>query len=234
DSVYDGAFAKNGRAWESVELAGAAIYVGGMNSNLSKTFAAMAALQRVTGEEVVAIHNATSGPAFDYLEIAGDLMKVGASKAAQTLAATIVSELLAHDEPIKLAGHSQGTLIISRAIELARDELVKGGMPDVQQMLGRLFVRTFAGTAFDYPDGPRYQHFRNDVDPCPATRRTSSATSAPAILQGLGSLAHGQLPSTPKLGKGAVLVEFHDDAKGTPYSKHRLATYLAHVTPLIG
>ncbi|HEY4220445.1 MAG TPA: hypothetical protein VGO62_03865, partial [Myxococcota bacterium] len=48
DSVYDGAFAKDGRAWESVELAGATIYVGGMNSNLSKTFGAMAALQRAT------------------------------------------------------------------------------------------------------------------------------------------------------------------------------------------
>jgi hypothetical protein len=72
-------------------------------------------------------------------------------------------------------------------------------------------VDTFGGAAWAYPDGPRYRHDVNLVDPVPQT-----------FGQGLARQLGLSRP-----GRGAELVTFT-----APHPFHALSTYLQHRRPL--
>lgn len=187
---------------------GRMVFVNGIMNNLGDQMKAMQGLADVTGAEVVGLHNATSGSVRDVLEAAGQKAGVSVPPAVKNTARIVLDEL-AKPGPVKLAGHSQGGLILSQALGLVRDTLKKEGMPpdELAKTLARIEVTTFGSAATTYPDGPKYTHVLNELDP----------------------VARGATAAGYQSGKGAKMVWFKDEAKasGDPvFGPHLLTTYL--------
>src|SRR4030095_119201 len=68
---------------------------------------------------------------------------------------------------VNLVGHSQGALIISRALGDVRNRLrIERNLsgPQIESLLGNVTVTTFGGASGHYPNGPQYYHYINRGD----------------------------------------------------------------------
>ena len=93
-------------------------------------------------------------------------------------------------DTVLLRGGSQGPVLMSRALQQVRQELAKRfhTQDEINQAMAALRVETHGSTARGFPDGPRYVHYINLLDPA---------------SQAFGVLAPGSHP-----GKHAVVVIF--------------------------
>ena len=112
-----------------------------------------------TGARVIGLHNATEGMARDMGQVFTDKLGKGPNPAVDALVGLLRTELKA-GRPVHLAGHSQGALIVARALAIVRPELT-------EQQLKLVTVETFGGAAGNYIDGPKYTHYMNRFDPAP-------------------------------------------------------------------
>lgn len=187
---------------------GRVLFVNGIMNNLGDQMKAMQGLADVTNAEVIGMHNATGGSVRDVLEAAGQKLGLRTPSVVKNTARIILDEL-AWNGPVRLAGHSQGGLILSQALSLVQETLKKEGhSPDeIAKAMARIEVTTFGSAATSYPDGPKYTHVLNELDP---------------VAKGATALGY-------KAGKGAKMVWFKDEAKssGDPvFGPHLLTTYL--------
>jgi hypothetical protein len=172
-----------------------------------------------TGLNVIGIHNATDGFAGDILQSGADKIDRGDNKAVVAVRDLIVKELSqGHD--LHLVGHSQGGLVIARAIKDAVPELQSQlhlTRDQAVQLLGKLKVEDFGSAASNYQDGPKYVHYINDQDPVP-------------MNFGLG----GRLPDT-RDGAGGKLhyisgtpFNLFDPSTWNRFRNHDLGMYIDH------
>lgn len=140
----------------------------------------------------------------------------------RTLVTQILLALDQHQE-VYVRGGSQGTVIISAALKQVHQILSEGlfhTQIEAERAMRRIAVETNASITFIYPDGPRYVHYVNILDP----------------TQVLGVLNPNSHP-----GKSAVIVLFK--AVVTPFeeqyknlmpkgifflSRHGQSAYLSH------
>ena len=161
----------NGRAVQD-----SVVFVNGIGTSSQGELSEMQSLAN-TGLEVYGIHNATDGGAADVLQSAGDETDIGQNKAVDSVRELIVNQL-SSGQSLHLVGHSQGGLIIERAIRDAIPELKqKTGLNDQQvtQLLGNLKVEDFGTAGHQYPAGPKYVHYVADGDPVPNSLGITSA-----------------------------------------------------------
>lgn len=90
-------------------------------------------------------------------------------------------------DTVLLRGGSEGTLLIDQALRVALQTLRKQGK-NASQAMASLRVETHGSVVRNFPDGPRYVHYANLLDPISSTA---------------GVLATGSHP-----GKSAVIVVF--------------------------
>lgn len=121
-----------------------------------------------TGCAVVGVHNATEGFAADLLECVLNKLDRGDTPAIDTTARAIALAL-EDDKPVRVIGHSQGALIVARALQIVDDALRTSGLSDaeVKDVLSRVSVETYGGASQSYVDGPRYTHVINKADLVP-------------------------------------------------------------------
>jgi hypothetical protein len=145
------------------------LYVNGVGNTKDTQAHSMQQIADTTGAKVIGVHNATEGHVTDLFQAVKDKLDKGTNPAVDTMADTIYSELKA-GRGIHVMGHSQGGLILSRALEDVGNRLrIEDGMSqaDVEKMLGQVKVETFGAAAMRYPDGPQYVHYVNDKDLVP-------------------------------------------------------------------
>lgn len=144
-------------------------FVNGINTDISKQMGDMKRIAEKLGCRVVGIHNATAGHARDLAECVGDKLGLGDNPAVQTVKELLSQGLRAGIE-VSMLGHSQGALILSRAVnELQADDRLQGlGQKELQEKYSQVEIQTAAGAAYTYPEGPRYHHLVNNYDPIPA------------------------------------------------------------------
>lgn len=121
-----------------------------------------------TGASVVGVHNATEGMTRDLLECVMNKLDRGDTPAIDTLA-RFVAVALEKEEPVRVVGHSQGALIVARALQIVADALTSAGLTadETKAVLGRVSVETYGGASQSYVDGPRYTHVVNKADLVP-------------------------------------------------------------------
>lgn len=148
-----------------------------------------------SGREVVGIRNASGGMMRDLGQCITDKLDMGKNPAVDTAKRAIL-EAIESGTPLHLFGHSQGALILSRALfDVRNSMLLEKGMSgdEVERALSKLSITTLGGAAASYPDGPKYVHYINNYDMVP--------------------LASGLSSSSTTAGKGATIHRFSEFAK---------------------
>jgi hypothetical protein len=194
------------------------LYVNGIGNTKDGQAGSLQQIADTTGAKVVGIHNATEGMVADLAQCVKDKLDKGTNPAVDTMADTVYAELKA-GRSVHVLGHSQGGLILSRALnDVAQRLRVEDGLSqaDAEKLLSRVNVETFGAAAGHYPDGPNYVHYINDQDKVPT-------------LFGLGD-GDSPLDFARHAGKGAVVRHFEH---GSGFSgTHTLSTaYLPYRVP---
>lgn len=194
------------------------LYVNGIQTNKEGQSNSLQAIADTTGAKVIGIHNATEGFVSDLAQCVKDKLDKGTNPAVDTMADTVYAELKA-GRSVHVMGHSQGGLILSRALnDVAQRLRLEDGLSkaDTEKLLSRVSVETFGAAACRYPDGPAYVHYVNDKDKVPT-------------LFGLGD-GDSPLDFARHAGKGAVVRHFEH---GSGFSgTHTLSTaYLPYRVP---
>jgi hypothetical protein len=144
------------------------VYVNGILNTVDVQANFMSRLADASGSAVFGIHNATQGIVSDVWQSLKDKLDLGRNPAVETLANYVYSQIATGNQmPVNLVGHSQGALIISRALNDVRNRLrIERGLSaqDVESRLNNVTVTTFGGASGHYPDGPRYFHYINRGD----------------------------------------------------------------------
>lgn len=184
------------------------LYVNGIGDTKDAQFNSLQQIADTTGAKIVGVHNATEGMARDLLQCVNDKLDKGTNPAVDTMADTLYSELKA-GRSVHVMGHSQGGLILSRALgDVANRLRVEDGLSqaDTEKLLGQVKVETFGAAAGKYPDGPAYVHYVNNKD----------------LVPGMFGLGDGDSPLDflRDAGRGAVVrrYDYGDGMSGT----HRL------------
>jgi hypothetical protein len=172
---------------------GLIIYVNGIRTSKEGQATSLQNIANKTGAAVLGVHNSTESTFKDLVQSLGDKLNLGTNPAVDNIASKVYDSLK-KGEPVHLFGHSQGALILSRALGDVRKRLLaEDGLSTTQanQLLSNVKVETFGGAAASYPDGPKYVHYVNTADPVPG-------------LFGLGPTSLGD----SKAGKGAIVKRF--------------------------
>ena len=135
-------------------------YINGIRTDVEKQFADMQVLAD-TGCAVIGIHVSTAGLTIDLSRCIEDKMHRGTSRAQEVLCSLILLHCRARCA-LHLVAHSRGALILSEALvqalqsfETASDALG----------LSTMSIETYGGASAYFPDGPRYVHIHNTLDP---------------------------------------------------------------------
>lgn len=173
------------------------VQVNGIMTDLERHLGDMQALAN-TGASVIGIHNSTDGLGGDIREYFSDKMRIGQSQPVTTLAELIYAAV-SKGEELHLVGHSQGALMVSRALAIVHRRLCQEQWIDSEsssRAFEHLKIETYGGGAHEYIDGPQYVHVDNHLDPVPQ-------------LFGLGKLASA-LNWRSHPGRGAVQHQLAD------------------------
>ncbi len=184
-----------------------------------------------TGREVVGVRNATRGMFRDLSQCILDKLDLGQNPAVDTTKRAILDAIKAN-QPLHLIGHSQGALILSRALFEVRNSLMlEGGMnaATAEATLSNIKVTTLGGAAARWPDGPRYTHWVNAYDTVPVSSGVAAPLSQPgkgAVIRQFKELnAPSHMPDTTD-GLVNYLARFVDRTSHGPqdvYLKHLIA-----------
>lgn len=170
---------------------GVALFINGVGGRPEDNAYQSQLMADATGAKVIGFYNATEGWVSDMLQTIGDRLGIGRNRAVDSLART-VHERIQRGESTRLLGHSQGAMIISRALEQVRGRLEKGGLSagQIEAKLSLVSVETFGGAARVYPDGPKYDHYVNGFDPVTLFSGWALGTGVPWVNAGKGARVH--------------------------------------------
>jgi hypothetical protein len=172
------------------------LYVNGASNTLNDQSRGMQEIADTTGAKIIGVHNSTQGLAMDLIQCVKDKLDKGRNPAVDTMADTLYTELKA-GRSVHVMGHSQGGIILSRALNDVANRLrLEDGLSkaDTEKLLSKVNVETFGAASSHYPDGPNYVHYINKKDLVPT-------------LFGLGS-GDGLADFLKRPGRGAVVRHF--------------------------
>jgi hypothetical protein len=226
------------------------IYVNGISTPPSMANYHMHNIAAYTGQPVIGVYNATDGDIQDVLQGICDKANIGYNPAVETLTREIQRALITN-EKLHLLGESHGALVISRSIGHARDALKKAGWNsnDIEIRLSNITVETFGGSAWSYPDGPRYVHYINEHDPVPfhfgltayglssdKVAELEATINQPDWIRRIGivmDVFDTRYFSTLHPGRDARIVRFRYNPPNAEWlDTHMVETYLQYRTPV--
>lgn len=146
-------------------------YVNGIQNTAAFQSQSIQNIANATGAEVVGIHNSTESMVLDLQQCVLDKLPSfeKSNAATRALASQIVTDLQA-GRPVHLMAHSQGGLVTSGALTIAKEylETVKpGNAAQADALLKNIKVETFGSAAASWPYGPQYTHYINENDTVP-------------------------------------------------------------------
>lgn len=208
DVQYDGTWIDPALPRGGLETSVPTIYVNGILNSVADQARFMSGLADATGSAVYGIHNASQGIFGDLWQSLRDKLDIGRNPPVDAVAEYVHDQLMSGGNvPVNLVGHSQGALIISRALDDVRKQLlIEDGLSkqQVEALLSRVSVTTFGGASGHYPNGPQYTHYINRGDYV-------------AMPAGLGL---DLFPGIPLLhaGRGAKIIRFTDFSQPNPHA----------------
>jgi hypothetical protein len=187
---------------------GPLIYVNGQGTPPASSTRNMQAVANATGAGVVGINNATESVLGDTWQSLNDKSDNGHNPAVNTTA-DLIYAALKRGEPVRLMGHSQRALIISRALGDVQERLRAEGMSEqqVKALLGNVAVESQGGAASSYPDGPTYTHSINQADFVP--RELGLGETNPPFFD----LTPNKLGVDTHPGEGARVIQFEEGSR---------------------
>lgn len=144
-------------------------YVNGVFTDEATQRATIQKIANFTGAEVVGVRNETEGIK-DIGQAIQDTFNSGYNPAVQTLGNAIYQSVKDGDE-INIIGHSQGSIIASRAVQYAINRLRNDKVPEkkINELLEKnVSIQTFGTAVGVFPQGPQYRHVVNKYDPVAA------------------------------------------------------------------
>lgn len=208
DVQFDGVWIDPALPRTGLQTSAPTIYVNGILNSVADQERFMSGLADATGSAVYGIHNASQGIFGDLWQSLRDKLDLGRNPPVDTVAEYVHDQLInGGNVPVNLVGHSQGALIISRALDDVRKQLlIEDGLSkqQVESLLSRVNVTTFGGASGHYPDGPQYTHYVNRGD----------YVAMPAGL-GLDLLPGVRLLHA---GRGARIIRFTDFSLPNPHA----------------
>lgn len=201
------------------------VLVNGIMTDLKLHYEDMQALAN-TGAEVIGVHNGTYGIGRDLKECIYDLMNKGHNPAVETVK-DLIRSAVDNGEELHLVGHSQGAIIISRALRnIVAEHKAAGESPvEIEKALSNIKVETYGGGAAYYVDGPQYVHLDNWLDPVPFHLGVGFASK---IWQPGGSTGKGAVQHTFSEVKSPFKRERGDDALAKTEKLARYVDYSVH------
>jgi len=197
------------------------LYVNGIMTDAAAQRATMQRIANQTGANVIGVHNATEGFAADIAQSARDKLNNGNNPPVNTLSNAIYDSIR-NGQDVNIVAHSQGGLIVSRAIRDVSERLRRDGNNNqqVENMLRQYVnVQTFGAAAGHYPDGPNYRHVINVKD----------------IVPGMFGLTGDTPANTPLFhaGKDARIERFNSDLSPlNVIGNHSIDDlYMSHIDP---
>lgn len=191
--------------------------------------------------DVLPLYNLSKGMFLDTLQASSDRLNILENRTTAALVEKIL-EAAQEAAPLHLVGHSQGALVISRALfesmRILKSELTPEGF---ERFFRGLTVETFGGAAALYPSGPSYIHYVNDRDPVsyylgvgryglsPQERREiEGAMQAPLALRwSLSAVGNPNVPwAVIHPGEGARIVRVPHSPHSTWIQAHGVQEYL--------
>lgn len=162
-----GARPNNGTAFTGERI----YYVNGIQNTAAFQSQSIQNIANATGAEVVGLHNSTESMVLDLQQCVLDKLPSfeKSNAATRALASQLVTDLQA-GRPVHLMAHSQGGLVTSGALTLAKEylETVKpGNAAQADALLKNIQVETFGSAAASWPYGPQYTHYINENDTVP-------------------------------------------------------------------
>lgn len=146
------------------------IYINGISATKKRQAESLRLIADHTGSRVVGIYNHAQNGLLDIAQFAaGANPDVGCNPALETMTETIYSQLRA-GRSLHLLAHSQGAIVVSRAIQNVSNCLrLEDGLSkaETKNLLSNVSVETFGGAARRYPAGPQYVHYINRRDLVP-------------------------------------------------------------------
>ena len=185
------------------------IYVNGILTDAQAHCRTLKDIANQTCARVTGIYNATEGGLKDAMQTGQDrrLIKAassgkaipsadGRNPAVDTLSRAVARETLA-GRPPEVWAHSQGGAVTSLGLMEAKNTL--GAITGNPDPLKGMKVKSFGSAAPTWADGPAYEHYVHMNDPVPT-------------MFGLG---HSPAGDAAAAGKGAQVIRFGGDVKGT-------------------
>lgn len=227
-----------------------AIFVNGMDTTTEVLAQTAQHIADTTGIPIVPLYNKTSGAILDAGQSLSD--KVNALENPTVSALTgIILDAFKNEKPLHLLAHSQGALVVSRALfEAMATLLVEQKIPqeNVDGYFAKVTIETFGGAAAMYPPGPRYVHYVNEGDPVSfysglgkkglsieQQYEVQQKIDAPQLLKlalwisgGVGRI-WGDINTVP--GKDARVVQIKNESNHDWLSSHTVAEYLKNRRP---
>ncbi|MCS6912673.1 MAG: hypothetical protein RMK29_17755 [Myxococcales bacterium] len=213
------------------------LYVNGITASRKQHHESLQAIADRTGARVIGIYNASGGMVSDIMQSLGDRLDLGNNPAVNQVADTLYEQIRRGRSP-HIMGHSQGALIISRALYDVKNRLMaEDGLSEAEaeRLMGRIRVETFGGAAEHYPDGPQYVHYVNRLDIVPAafglgpTEKSVRVPVVPLLPRGptIDVPSWGLGAKNRGAGRGARVIRFNE--RDNPHSLH--TTYLERRIP---
>ena len=217
------------------------IVVNGMNQEPKEFIVWAEIYAEAAPGPVLPLYNLSKGMFLDTLEASSDRLNILESRTTAALVEKIL-EAAQEAAPLHLVGHSQGALVISRALfesmRILKSELTPQGF---ERFFRGLTVETFGGAAALYPSGPTYIHYVNDRDPVSyylgvgryglspqEQREVAASMQVPLTLRlSLSAVGNRYAPwAVVHPGEGARIVRVPHAASSTWLEAHSMQEYL--------
>lgn len=168
------------------------IAVNGIMTRKDLQFADLQDLANKTGASVIGIHNSTDGLWTDLAQCLADKLEIGRNPPVDTTA-NLLYKAIQTGRRLSLVGHSQGALILSRALLDVRNRLIlEDGLSAAaaEEKLKHFQVETYGGAARNFVDGPEYIHYVNLFDLVPMITGVGFHKFSPFVHAGNGAVVH--------------------------------------------
>lgn len=182
------------------------IYVNGMNMTPDRIKESAEGLAQVYGRDVSVIPNNTESFAKDLSNsvagAVGHRMGSMAEKyACENLKREIIARYVTDENPIRIVGYSQGTLVINNVLQDIKGEL---SPKEWAKLAERIDLRTFGAAAKVFPKGIHATGQQHNEDPVPG-----AVASATMTIDGLKNILTAKIPNVTKTTKIS-----HEEAGG--------------------
>ncbi|WKZ80809.1 MAG: DUF4157 domain-containing protein [Fimbriimonadaceae bacterium] len=135
--------------------AGATVFINGIDTDLPSHAVRAQALANAKKKPVVGVYNATAGFLRDVMQAGGDILGISPNPATAALTSLLLTYGGEDGKRIDVVAHSQGSIILSNALQAVKAKKGK---------ISQFDVTTLGNAMPFFPSGTTYKHYAFDSD----------------------------------------------------------------------